>query len=131
MPAIVDPGDIQQLDYAWALKVSGAAAGAVEIAAYGAGYAILIYLAYIDEEVTVLSAAVIQFFKHLSNLRVMGSEVSGAKEPKASRSGLAENKCAYAVLVTIPKYETRTYRLEAVPWASRFYAVARSSLRRP
>jgi len=83
--AIVLVGVLEQLDDVWRLNVCGATAAAVEMAAHGAGYAILIYLAYVDEEVTALSAAVIPLLNDFGNLRVMRSEASGAKEPKASR----------------------------------------------
>ena len=76
-------GVIEELEDTRAFKVCGATASAVEMAAYGAGYTILINLAYVHEEVTVLGATVIPLFKQLSNLRIMGSEASGAKEPKA------------------------------------------------
>jgi hypothetical protein len=77
-------GILEKLDYAWALKVCGATASTVEVAAHGAGDAIFIYLADVHEEVTVLSAAVIPLLKNFGNLWVMSSEASRAKEPKAS-----------------------------------------------
>jgi hypothetical protein len=77
-------GVLEKLDYAWALKVCGATASTVEMTAHGAGYAILIYLADVHEEVTVLSAAVVPLLKNFGNLWVMSSEASGVREPKAS-----------------------------------------------
>jgi uncharacterized membrane protein len=77
-------GVLEKLDYAWALQVRGATARGVKMVAYGAGQAVLVYLTYVDEKVTVLSAAVIPFLKNFGNLWVMSSEASGVKEPKAS-----------------------------------------------
>ena len=73
---------MEKLEDTWAFEVCGATASAVEMTAYGTRYAILIYLAYVHEEVTVLGTLVIPLFKYLGNLGVMGSEASGAKEPK-------------------------------------------------
>ncbi|MCJ7828812.1 MAG: hypothetical protein MUP81_03610 [Dehalococcoidia bacterium] len=80
MPAVVHFCGIEKLEDAWPLQVRGAAARGVKMVAYGAGQAVLIYLTYVDEKVTVLSAAVIPLFQNFGNLRVMCSEASGAEE---------------------------------------------------
>jgi hypothetical protein len=77
-------GDLEKLDDAWPFKVPGATVPAFKMAAYGACDAILIYLAYVHEEVTVLGAAVIPVLKELGNLGVMGSQASGSEESKAA-----------------------------------------------
>jgi hypothetical protein len=84
MPAIVHFGGIEKLEDARPLQVSGAAARGIEVVTYGAGQAVFVYLTYINEEVTVLSAAVIPLFQNFGNLRVMGSEASGAEENEIS-----------------------------------------------
>jgi hypothetical protein len=80
MPAIVYFGGIEKLQYARALYVCGDAAAGVKMVAHRAGYAVLVYLTYIYEEVTGLSAAVKPLFQNFSNLRVMCPEASGAKK---------------------------------------------------
>jgi len=47
------------------------------MAAHGAGQAVLIYLAYVYEEFTVLSAAVIPLLEDFGGLWEVGSEASG------------------------------------------------------
>jgi len=58
MQAVVLIAILEKLDDARTLKVCGATAATVEVATHGAGHAVLINLAYVYEEVTVLSAAV-------------------------------------------------------------------------
>jgi uncharacterized membrane protein len=77
-------GVLEKLEDAWPLQVRGDAARGVKMVTYGAGHAVLVYLTYIDEEVTVLSAAVVPLLKNFGNLWVMSSEASGVREPKAS-----------------------------------------------
>lgn len=73
---IVFVGDLEKLGDAGAFKIRGATASALKMATHGAGDTILVYLAYVHEEVTGLGAAVIPLLKELGNLRVMGSEAS-------------------------------------------------------
>jgi hypothetical protein len=80
MPAIVHFGGIEKLYDTWPLQVSRAAARGVEVVTYRASHAVLVYLTYIDEQVTGLSAAVKPLFQNFGNLRVMSSEASGAEE---------------------------------------------------
>jgi hypothetical protein len=80
MPAIVHFGGIEELKYARPIQVSGAAARGIEVVTHRAGHAVLVYLTYIDEEVTGLSAAVKPLFQNFSNLRVMSPKASGAEE---------------------------------------------------
>jgi hypothetical protein len=84
MPAVVHFGGIEKLEDAWPLQVRGAAARGIEVVTYRAGHAVLIYLTYINEEVAVLSAAVIPLFQNFGNLRVMCPEASGAEENEIS-----------------------------------------------
>lgn len=84
MKTIVLVGVLEKLQYTWPLKVCGVTAD-VEIAAHGAGHAVLVYLAYVDEEVTVLSAAVIPLLEDFGGLWEVSSEASGVEEIEASR----------------------------------------------
>ncbi|MBM4446401.1 MAG: hypothetical protein FJ023_03500 [Chloroflexi bacterium] len=84
MQTVVLAGVLEKLDYAWALKVCGAATLAVEIAAHGAGHAVFVYLAYVYEEVTVLSAAVIPLLKDFGGLWEVRPEAFGDEEAVAS-----------------------------------------------
>ncbi|UCH51121.1 MAG: hypothetical protein JSV54_09050 [Chloroflexota bacterium] len=61
MQAIVLVAVLEKLQYTGPFKICGATAVAIEVAAYGAGHAVLVYLAYIYEEVTVLSTTVKPF----------------------------------------------------------------------
>jgi hypothetical protein len=85
MPAIMHFGGIEKLKYARALYVCGDAARGVKMVAHGAGHAVLVYLTYIDEEITVLSTAVKPLFQNFGNLRVMCPEASGAEENEVGR----------------------------------------------
>jgi len=76
--------DLEKLGDVWPLKVTGATALAFKMATHGAGNAILIYLAYVYEEVAVLGAAVIPVLKKLGNLGVMGFEASRPEKSKAA-----------------------------------------------
>jgi hypothetical protein len=80
MPAIVHFGGVKKLEDAGPLQVSGAAARGVEVVTYRTGHAVLVYLTYIDEEVTGLSAAVVPLFQKFRDLRVMSSKAYGAEE---------------------------------------------------
>ncbi|GEM_PF-3407629 len=85
MQAVVLIAVLEKLDDARTLKVCGATAAAVEVATHSAGNAVLINLAYVYEEVTVLSAAVEQFLEYFGGLREVRSEASCAEETEASR----------------------------------------------
>jgi hypothetical protein len=78
------PGGIEKFEDAGPFEVGGGTIARFEVAAYGAGYAVLVCLAYVYEQVAVFSAAVEPFFQDFSNLRVMCPEASGTQENEVS-----------------------------------------------
>jgi len=84
MQAVVLAGGLEKLKDAWPLKVCRVTAAAIKMAAHGAGYAVLVNLAYVDEEVTVICATVIPLLKDFGGLWKVSSKASGAEETEAS-----------------------------------------------
>jgi len=85
MQTVVLFGGLEKLKYAWPLKVCGVTAAAIKMAAHGAGNAVLVNLAYVDEEVTVICTTVIPLLKDFGGLWEVSSEASGAEETEACR----------------------------------------------